>query len=85
MRIALFLVLALLATPADAQKLLAPSSDQPIPTKPLQQPQSAQQQTAPDERGTEQAPLVIRTLPPQKTQAEAAEVQAEKTDKSSAN
>lgn len=54
-------------------------------TQPQQQPQPTQQQPTTDYRGTDAAPLVVRTLPSEKTQAETAEEEAEKKDVSAAN
>ncbi len=46
-----------------------------------QQPASGQQTSAPDQRGTEQSPLVVRTIPTSKTQEEAAEEAKDRNDK----
>jgi hypothetical protein len=58
MRIAYFLVILLWCTPVLAQKTLSPLS--PPPSQP---PQQQQQQIAPDYRGTQDVPLIVKELP----------------------
>jgi hypothetical protein len=51
--------------------------------KPIAQP--AQQQSAADQRGTDDAPLIVRVVPAPKTEQEAAQDQAKRDDESAAN
>lgn len=53
--------------------------------QPQSHPRGGEQPTPADERGTEQSPLVVKTIPAPKTEAEAAEEKAERDDISAAN
>ncbi|HKF71348.1 MAG TPA: hypothetical protein VKB68_06340 [Stellaceae bacterium] len=82
------LVMALGGT-VNAQQRQLPPLPQPRATAPPAQPQtpaqSTQQQAAPDQRGTENSPVVVKVLPTPKTQEEAAQDQEERENKSSAD
>jgi hypothetical protein len=72
--------------------VLAAQSQPPSPRPGNREGNPPQQQTAPthqvapaDQRGTETTPVVVKVLPPQKTQEEAAQEKAERQDQSAAN
>jgi hypothetical protein len=73
-------ILALALTFCIAAVASAQSNRQPQPV-----PQRTQERTAPDQRGTDNSPVVVRVLPTPKTAEEAAEDQAKRDDESSAN
>src|SRR5215468_9811101 len=70
LRFALIVMIALSSVgTADAQQRQR-TSPQPLPTKPNQQ-----QQTIPDNRGTDQVPLVVKEVPRERTAEERKEAQ----------
>jgi hypothetical protein len=73
------LVLLSLVSTANRAQSPQPSAGQGSKAHP--QPQQTKQGTAPNQQGTEQAPLIVRVQPTQKTQAEAAEEEKERRDK----
>src|SRR5260370_6525516 len=83
--IILAVLVVILGAMASAKQRQLPSLPQPKITQPQPPSQSAQQQSAPDQRGTENSPVVVKVLAAPKSEEETAEDKAERKDVSSAN
>src|SRR5260221_8795277 len=81
----------ILVTVAIATVAASPESNRPAPSSrkanqpPQSQSTSPNQPSAPDQRGTEQSPLVVKSLPPPNADEEARRQQEERENKSSAD
>jgi hypothetical protein len=83
------LIVAFLALTCIASAVAQSNRPSPSPGRGNQQPKSiaqpAQQQPAADQRGTDNAPLIVRVIPTPKTEQESTQDQTQRDDESSAN
>jgi hypothetical protein len=75
----------LFGEPTSAQKAISPAPNAPALQPPQREGSATQQAASPEQRGSEDHPVVVKVLPAEKTAEERAQEQHDRSDKSSAD